>query len=167
LAGTEGIDRKILCSSAFEIQRGEFSAQRISSSREGFMKTPPPASGIIWLEIAAFLTVIVISWVNELSGLESSLFGDTHTPNWIDPSIETVATILVAIPTIFFTWRFTKRLYYLEGFLRVCAWCQKVGEGDHWISIEEFAHKTLNTRMTHGICPTCSQKMKEGQIRSE
>jgi hypothetical protein len=130
------------------------------------MKSPPAGSLIVWAEIAAFLSIIAIAWANELGGLEASLFGDTFAPNWRDPMIETVVIVLVAIPTVLFTWRLAKRLHYLEGFLRVCAWCQKVGEGEEWISIEEFAKKTLNTSTTHGICPACSQKMKDAQEQS-
>jgi len=127
------------------------------------MKTPPPAIRIVGYEIVAFLVIIIISWTNEISGFETSLFGEINAPNWMDPVIETLVTILVAIPTVLFTWRLSKRLHYLEGFLRVCAWCQKVGQGEDWISIEEFARKTLNTHTTHGICPACSQKLQAGQ----
>jgi hypothetical protein len=123
-------------------------------------KTSQPAAKIIWYEIAAFGAIIVISWANELAGLAPKLLGGTYAPNWHDAAVESSITVIVALPTIIFSWRVSKRLHYLEGFLRVCAWCQKVGQGDEWISIGEFAQKRLNTQTTHGICPSCSQKLK-------
>jgi hypothetical protein len=86
-------------------------------------------------------------------------------PDWRGPMLETVFTVLVGTPAVLLSWRLSKRLHYLEGFLRVCAWCQKVGEGEKWISIEDFAHKTLKTHTTHGICPACSQKIETAQAR--
>ena len=122
------------------------------------------ASRIIWYEIIAFATIIVIAWVNELSGFEGLIFEKTYgLVNWRGPIIETGIVILVGTPAILLSWRLSRRLHYLEGFLRVCAWCHKVGQGDDWISTEEFMKKTLNTETTHGICPSCSQKLKDVQ----
>ena len=123
-------------------------------------KKPRPAHKIIWIEIAAFGTIIAISWANEW-GLENFLFGESYMRDWKDPIMQTVITILVAIPTIIFSWRLSKKLHYLEGFLRVCSWCQKVGQGDDWISIEDYVANTLNSKTTHGICPSCLLKLKE------
>ena len=129
------------------------------------MKTPLPATRIIWYEVAAFGAIIAISWANEIGGLAQNLFGGNYFPNWQHAAVETVITILVAAPTIFLSWRLSKRLHYLEGFLRICAWCRKVGQSDDWISIEEFVQKKLNTQTSHGICPACSQSSKEAQSK--
>lgn len=118
------------------------------------------ASKIVWVEIASFGAIIVISWANEW-GLEAFLFGETYKRDWKDPIMQTAITIMVAIPTIVLSWRLSKRLHYLEGFLRVCSWCRKVGQGDDWVSIEEYVGKTLDTQTTHGICPSCLIKLKE------
>jgi hypothetical protein len=123
-------------------------------------KTSRSASKIVLVEIGSFGAIIVISWANE-SGLETFFFGETYTRNWKDPIMQTAITIMVAIPTIVLSWRLSKRLHYLEGFLRVCPWCRKVGQGDEWVSIEDYVGKTLNTQTTHGICPSCLIKIKE------
>jgi hypothetical protein len=125
-----------------------------------------PAARIIWYELAAFITIIAISWANEIYGLARTIFGTAQVPNLEDAIVESIITILVAIPTLIFSWRLSKRLHYLEGFLRVCAWCQKVGHGDEWISIGEFAQKKLNTQTTHGICPDCRQKLIIGKSKT-
>jgi hypothetical protein len=129
------------------------------------MKTARPALQIIWYEVVGFSAILAISWANELGGLARFLFGGTYASNWQDAAVETAITVSVAIPTIIISWRLSKRLHYLEGFLRICAWCHKVGQGDEWISIEEFVRKALNTSTTHGICPACFLKINEDQFK--
>ncbi len=125
------------------------------------MQTQLRASRIIWYEAVAFLAIIAFSWAHALSGLEGLVFDRVAGPiNWKSPILDTIFTILVGTPAILLSWRLSKRLHYLEEFLRVCAWCQRVGQGDDWISIEEFAKKTLNTETTHGICPSCVRKLQ-------
>jgi hypothetical protein len=128
------------------------------------MKMPPLARKIIWLEVVAFSSIILIAWVNEL-GLEQYFLGGSHTPDWRDPILETIGTLAVSIPTVLFSWRVTKRLHYLEEFVRVCAWCHKVGQDNDWIPVEDFIKKTFNTETTHGICPSCSRKLHQIRYR--
>ena len=119
------------------------------------------ASRILWYEIAAFITIIAFAWTQELSGFEGMLFDKVSgPPNWRGPIIETLFTILVGTPAVLLSWRLSKRLHYLEGFLRICAWCHRVGQGDDWITVEEYVKKTLNTETTHGICPACLRKVQ-------
>jgi len=124
------------------------------------VKNTRSANKIVWVETASFGAIIFISWANEF-GLEKFLFGETYTRDWKDPIMQTVITVIVAIPTIILSWRLSKRLHYLEGFLRVCSWCRKVGQGNDWVSIEAYMGKTLNTKTTHGICPSCLIKINE------
>jgi hypothetical protein len=125
------------------------------------MKKKPSANRIVWYEIAAFGVIVAISWANELGGLARRLFGGTYAPNWQDAATETGIALGVAIPTVLLTWRLSQRLHHLEGFLRVCSWCHKVGRGDDWISFEKFLAQELKTQTTHGICPACSRKLEE------
>lgn len=125
------------------------------------MKDKLQPSRIIWYEVAAFLAIIAFAWANELSGLEGTIFHNVSSPpDWRAPIIQTIFTILVGIPAVLLSRQLSKRLHYLEGFLKICAWCHRVGQGDDWISIEEFVKKTLNTETTHGICPRCMRKMQ-------
>ena len=50
---------------------------------------------------------------------------------------------------------FVARLFHLEGFLKVCAWCQKVEHGDSWFPIAEFFQQRFDARTSHGMCPEC------------
>jgi len=123
------------------------------------MKPSGSASRIVWFETAAFGTLIAMSWANEF-GLEKTLFGAAYVPNWRDAALQTAITVLVGVPTVLLSWRLSRRLHYLEGFLRVCSWCRKVGDGDTWISLEEYLETNLHTKTTHGICQSCSSRLK-------
>ena len=125
------------------------------------MNSPLSANRIIWHEIAAFSLILLISWANELGDLTQRLIGGSASSNWREAVVESTITLAVAIPTILLSWRLSRRLHYLEGFLRVCAWCRKVGQGDDWISIEEYVEKNFKAQTSHGMCPACSQKFKE------
>jgi hypothetical protein len=95
--------------------------------------------------------------------LARSLLGGRYASNWQDAVVDTSIILLVAIPTVFMSWRLSKRLHYLERFLRLCAWCRKVGQGEDWVSVEEFLHEELGTQTTHGICPACIRKLEESR----
>jgi len=44
----------------------------------------------------------------------------------------------------------------LSGLLPICAWCKRVrSDQNYWLQVEEYLIKHTNTRVTHGICPTC------------
>lgn len=60
-------------------------------------------------------------------------------------------------------------LLYLEGFLRVCAWCRKVGYNDKWLTLEDYFDAGFHVGTTHGMCPDCFRKMEEdtAQFRRE
>jgi hypothetical protein len=62
------------------------------------------------------------------------------------------------------TWRLASRLYYLEGFFRICAWCQRINYGDEWMTITEFASKGFRKETSHGICPACAKKLMDERI---
>jgi hypothetical protein len=47
----------------------------------------------------------------------------------------------------------------LEGFLRVCAWCRKIGHEDEWLPLEEYFDRHLDTKTTHAICPGCANDL--------
>ncbi|HXP90768.1 MAG TPA: hypothetical protein VN931_07575 [Fibrobacteria bacterium] len=128
------------------------------------MKLFHPSLRIVWYEVVGFSAFIGISWANELGGLARSLLGRRYASNWQDAAVDTSIILLVAVPTVYMSWRQSKRLHYLEKFLRLCAWCRKVGQGEEWISVEEFLHEELGTQTTHGICPACIRKLEQSRI---
>lgn len=116
---------------------------------------------IIWYEIAGFAAIVGITWADEFLGFPRRLLAERIALDWSEALAESAIVLFVAVPTIFLTWRQSRRLHRLEGFLHVCSWCHKVGgEGDDWVALEEFALTRLNTRTTHGICPECLARVK-------
>jgi hypothetical protein len=125
------------------------------------MKTQTYVSRILWYEAIGFLAIIVFSWINELSDLPYFLGGVQYVPNWRESTIETLIVLLAAIPVMILTKRLVSRLRYLEGFLRICAWCKKLEHNGEWIPLEEFFEKKFQTETSHGMCLACLDEMQE------
>jgi hypothetical protein len=121
----------------------------------GNMTTTTSARTVMWYEIAAFSLLIAMSWADELLGIPARVFGGPHHPNLGEAWMETFVILLVAIPIVIRTKRVVARLFYLEGFLRVCAWCQKIEHDGDWVPIGEFFRQRFDARTTHGMCPAC------------
>jgi hypothetical protein len=119
------------------------------------METKTIARTVLWYEIAAFGLLVAVSWADELLGLPGRLFGGPHHPNVREAVLETIVILVVAIPIVLRTRRVAARLFYLEGFLKVCAWCQKVESGGDWVPIGEFFQQRFDARTSHGMCPAC------------
>jgi len=112
---------------------------------------------ILWYEIGAFSVIILSVWMGSLIPL---LQGRRTAMEWEDPLLETATVLLVAFPTVLLSRRLLSHLHYLEGFLRVCAWCHKVRIGDDWVPFEEFMKRRLSTQTSHGICENCNQTFR-------
>jgi hypothetical protein len=117
---------------------------------------------VLWFQAAAFLVVIAISWLDEWIGLPEMLTGGMHhAPNWAEPVLESLVAVLVWLVTFLITRLLLARLHYMEGFLRVCAWCHKVYDGEQWVSLERFFEKGFATQTSHGMCPACEQRARQ------
>lgn len=61
-----------------------------------------------------------------------------------------------------------KRADILEGLLPICSYCRRVRD-DHglvdtevrWHNVETYIVKKTETKLTHGICPECREKVME------
>lgn len=116
------------------------------------------ASRILWYQANGFLIIISHAGMDELISLPSRIFGGVPHSNWRESALESVVALLVWIPLYFFTRRILERLYYLDDFVRVCAWCRKIGDGADWIPLEEYFSKGFDIKTSHGICPTCARQ---------
>ncbi len=54
------------------------------------------------------------------------------------------------------------KVYLVERFDRVCAWCKKVAHID-WRGRETWAYgrKLKHEKTSHSICPDCAEKVRE------
>lgn len=73
--------------------------------------------------------------------------------------IESLVIMLIGTLTIYASCLAVKRIIYLEEFIRVCAWCNKIHENGEWIVPEDFAKS--HRKSTHGICRECASTFKK------
>lgn len=51
----------------------------------------------------------------------------------------------------------------LRGLLPICAWCGKMRDDkQYWLTVEDFLATHTDAQLTHGICPHCLEKAREG-----
>ena len=147
--------------------RGELHAAR-ASGNWGFgcvccllMKVSKSGSRVLWYECFGFGLILLLSWLNRLVDLPH-LFtdGETHLGKWRDSFIETFLILLIWAFVHSLTKRLVERLHYLEGMLRICAWCRKVGHNDRWMRLEDYLAEDFKIDTTHGVCPECLKKLE-------
>ena len=124
------------------------------------MESNKRVSRILAYQAVGFSGIIALSWMNELFDLPFVLGAQQYIPNWRESAVETIIVLLVAIPVMILTRRLVSRLYYLEGFLRVCSWCRKLKLNGDWVPLEEFFERKFELDTSHGICPACSEQVK-------
>ncbi len=56
----------------------------------------------------------------------------------------------------------------LKNLLPMCAWCKEIHDerDDTWRNIEDYLQDQTGTDITHGICPSCSERV-EGELHAE
>ncbi len=125
------------------------------------MNSRKHASIVLLFELAGFGAIIALSWLDEVIGLPYLIFGGApHRPEFRESLMESVVVILVAIPIILLSRRLLSRLFYLEKFLKVCAWCKRVDAGGRWVAMERYFEAGFDQKTTHGMCPDCFEKAK-------
>ncbi len=62
--------------------------------------------------------------------------------------------------------RFTAQVKQLESFLPICSYCKKVRDDKkYWKEIEAYVNERDGTRFSHGVCPSCYDRMVVPQLR--
>jgi hypothetical protein len=118
------------------------------------------ARRILWYESIGFVCLIGLSWLDELLSLPHLLFGSGPHSNWHEAAMESLFLLAVWGIVFWLSRRLLARLYYLEGFLRVCAWCRKIGHEDEWRTVEDYFKRGFDIKTSHGMCPDCQEKWK-------
>ena len=53
----------------------------------------------------------------------------------------------------------------LKRLLPICMYCKSIRDDkDYWHQVEEYIHDETGTDFSHGICPTCMNKMTRGEL---
>lgn len=119
------------------------------------------SSQVILYEALGFLAIIILSWMDELIGLPYLLFGGApRHPDFSESAMETVVVLITATPILLLSRGLVSRLFYLEKFLKICAWCKRVDVGDRWVPMDMYLAAGFGQKTTHGMCPDCYATMK-------
>jgi PAS domain S-box-containing protein len=56
----------------------------------------------------------------------------------------------------------------LREILPICSYCKQIRDDEnYWQSVESYISKHTNTRFSHGICPSCFEKIVEPQLDAD
>lgn len=116
---------------------------------------------IILGQVLGFLFIIGLIWIVELTPLLTYFGGSEHVADYNEAILESCGVLIVAIPFIVLTLHYSKRLFYLENFLRVCSWCRRVENDNKWLTQEKYFDAKFKTRTSHGICEDCLLRERE------
>jgi len=130
------------------------------------MKLRKGGTWVLWYQSIGFGFILLLTWLNELTDLPHTLLGgQPHAGNLRFCILETIV-VLVAWGILFLaTRRLVAHLHYLNGLLRVCAWCRKVNYEGDWVQMEQYFARGFKVESTHGICPDCAKKVEEDTKR--
>jgi PAS domain S-box-containing protein len=58
-----------------------------------------------------------------------------------------------------------KEVRELRGILPICAYCKSIrNDENYWQTLEGYLAKHTNAQFTHGVCPTCYNKLLKPQL---
>jgi phosphoserine phosphatase RsbU/P len=61
--------------------------------------------------------------------------------------------------------RFASQVRQLESFLPICSYCKRIRDDEnYWRQIEEYVGSRTGTQFSHGICPTCAEKLLKTEM---
>jgi hypothetical protein len=53
----------------------------------------------------------------------------------------------------------------LRGLLPICAWCKRIrDDSGYWSQVETYLRSHTEANFTHGICPDCLERERQGRI---
>jgi len=120
-----------------------------------------PLSKVTQYQSLGFLAIMALIWLDELVALPSLIFGHTSLiTDFRESTLKLLLVLAVWLLVACSTRRILAHVRYLEGFMRICAWCHHIDFKGEWISMEDFLRKGFDTPTTHGICPGCLAKEK-------
>ncbi|HYG22120.1 MAG TPA: hypothetical protein VEH04_04995 [Verrucomicrobiae bacterium] len=116
---------------------------------------------VLLYQSVGFLAIIFLSWLDDWLNLSSLIFGETHfIPEFHASTLAMLFILAVWLLVTRSTRRMLDRVKYLEGFLKVCAWCRRIDHKGRWMPLEGFLQESFDTPTSHGICEECLQQQK-------
>jgi len=116
---------------------------------------------IIASELAMFLIILAVIWLDEFIDLPYLFLGAPPTPYRIEEYLLESSLILAfGMCVIVTTFILLRKYRRLEHFLKVCAWCRKVWVDGTWVNFEDYALNRYSQKSSHGICEECRAKLR-------
>jgi DNA-binding response OmpR family regulator len=58
------------------------------------------------------------------------------------------------------------QVHRLEGMLPICSYCKKIRDDkNYWHQVETYIGERCNAQFSHGVCPTCYEKILEPELK--
>ena len=125
------------------------------------MKKSSQLTRIVLYQNLGFLAIMAICYLNDLLKLPSLVFSQHPFAFMFQrPTLDILLILAVWLLVSASTRRALERIKYLEGFMRLCAWCRRIHFKGEWLPLEEFMREGFDTPTTHGICPGCLERQK-------
>jgi len=122
---------------------------------------------ILLYQSLGFLSIIGLSWLDESLGLSTLVFGEhSFVPEFHASILAMLFILAVWLLVTASTRRMLERVKFLEGFLKVCAWCRRIDHKGQWMPLEDFMQEGFDTPTSHGICETCLAQQKAAAERA-
>ena len=118
-----------------------------------------PLEYIAWWQFLGFLLLLGLIWSSVALDLGHVFFGRPEGEmTWFHACLLSAGVIIVGFVTIGNTYMQQRRV--LKGFITVCSYCHKVElENEAWQQMEMFVSDRTLAEFTHGVCPSCYQKL--------
>ena len=110
-------------------------------------------------EVIGFTMIVLLLWLDEILDLPHHLLGVPATPiNWAESLLETFFVAILCCIVIVRSKRSLRRIRYLEGFLPVCSFCNRICVDGIWMPIHQYLDQHTGVRAFHRLCPECEQE---------
>jgi hypothetical protein len=108
---------------------------------------------VLLYQSVGFLAIIALSWLDDLINLPSLIFAGQV--DFQDVILKMLFIFAVWLLVNSSTRRILEHVKYLEGFMKVCAWCRRIDYNGRWMPLEDFLKQGFDTPTSHGICTDC------------
>ena len=133
--------------------------EQVNTGRNTNMQKQSTKLTILLGEVVGFSVIIILLWIDEIFDLPHNLLGTTATPiNWAESLLETVVVVILAWVVIARSRRSLRRIRYLEGFLPVCSFCNRICVDEVWVPIHQYLDQQTGIRAFHKLCPECERE---------
>ncbi len=131
-------------------------------------RAPKTAGRITQLydQVAFWQTMIVLAlvalvWAKEVLDFPHLFFDAPPSElDWLGAMALTIGVLVCGLIVVAHTYVQQKRI--ISGFISVCSYCRKVHvEEATWQQMEEYLENRTLAEFTHGVCPTCYEKVMQ------